>query len=174
MIRDATLTDAERIAEIYNYFIAETVVSFEEETLGAKQIAERIQDKVNAGFPWLVYERAGLVVGYAYAGPWHPRCAYRKSVETSIYLSHDIGGRGIGSQLYGELISRLRQLGFHTLIGGIALPNEASVALHEKFGFRRAAYYQEVGFKFGRWIDVGYWQLMLEETKQDNCVQLLH
>ena len=98
------------------------------------------------------------VVGYAYAGRWHDRSAYRYSVETTIYLDADHLGKSIGSGLYAALLQQLKERGMHVAIGGIALPNPGSVALHEKLGFRKVAHYGEVGFKFNRWIDVGYWQ----------------
>jgi phosphinothricin acetyltransferase len=95
-------------------------------------------------------------VGYAYASPWAGRCSYRFSVETTIYLNVKAKGRGIGSELYSELIKKLKALNYHVIIGSITLPNEASVALHEKFGFEKVAHYKEIGFKYNRWLDVGY------------------
>src|SRR5690606_39143142 len=99
--------------------------------------------------------------GYAYAARWKGRCAYRYSVESTIYL--DLGARrgGIGTVLYAALLERLRSRGYHAVIGGIALPNDASVRLHEQLGFRKVAHFPEVGFKLGRWVDVGYWQIIL-------------
>jgi len=102
------------------------------------------------------------LLGYCYASKWKGRCAYRYSVESTVYLSPDATGKGIGSKLYGTLLAELRQRQFHTVIGGIALPNPASVALHEKLGFEKVAQFRQVGNKFGRWIDVGYWQLLLQ------------
>jgi phosphinothricin acetyltransferase len=108
-----------------------------------------------------VAEEAGRVVGYAYATRWRARAAYRYSSEITVYLAHDVGGRGIGTLLYGRLFPLLEARGLHAIMGGIALPNEASVRLHERFGMRKVAHFHEVGFKFGRWIDVGFWQRVL-------------
>ena len=158
MIRVATSQDADAIAAIYNYYIVNTVITFEEIEVNTEQMANRIE-KVSAKYPWLVYEHGGCVVGYAYASDWRERSAYRFSAESTIYLDKDHGGRGIGMTLYSELMRRLQAQGVHTVLGGIALPNAASIALHEKLGFSKTAHLQQVGFKHERWIDVGYWQL---------------
>ncbi len=100
--------------------------------------------------------------GYAYASEWKSRCAYRYSVETTVYLHPDARGKGIGTLLYQELIRKLSKLELHAAIGGIALPNDASVALHEKIGFKKAAHFKQVGYKFNKWVDVGYWELILK------------
>ena len=124
-------------------------------------MSRRIDEVRSASLPWLIAEEGGQVVGYAYARPWHSRSAYRFSAEIAVYLAADRTGRGIGSQLYDRLFPILQARGIHAAMGGIALPNAASVALHEKFGLRKVAQFQEVGFKFDRWIDVGYWQRRL-------------
>jgi phosphinothricin acetyltransferase len=160
-IRAATLADADAVAGIYNHYVTNTVVTFEEAVLPPAEIAKRIETVWSASLPWLVAEVDGQVAGYAYAGKWHGRSAYRFSVEITVYLAHDQTGRGLGSKLYDRLFPMLREREIHAVIGGIALPNEASVALHEKFGLERVAFFKEVGFKFGRWIDVGYWQRTL-------------
>ncbi len=160
MIRLASKADASQVAGIYNHYIENTVVSFEEQAVSEKEIAARI-DAVIPSFPWLIYEEGDQILGYAYASRWHGRCAYRYSAESSVYLDASAVGRGVGSALYERLLNELRAMELHTVIGGIALPNPASVALHEKFGFKKVAHYEEVGFKFDRWIDVGYWQLKL-------------
>ena len=113
-------------------------------------------------FPLLVYVEKDFVLGYAYATRWKARPAYKYSAESSIYLATEVQGRGIGTQLYKGLLNELKHLGIHTVIGGIALPNEASIALHEKLGFVKAAHFKEVGFKHSRWVDVAYWQLRFE------------
>jgi len=115
---------------------------------------------------WFVAERAGEVVGYSYATSWRPRAAYRHSAETTVYLAPGEAGRGIGSALYQYLISALSDQQIHAIIGGIALPNPASVALHEKFGFHKVAHFEQVGFKLGRWVDVGYWQRILHTSPE--------
>lgn len=161
MIRSATPADAAAIAGIYNYYITDTIVTFEETTVTGGEMAGRIAAVLGAGHPWLVVEDQGAVVGYAYASAWKGRCAFRFSLETTVYLQHGAMGRGLGAALYRQLIARLRELKYHVAIGGIALPNDASVRLHEKLGFRKVAHFTEVGYKFGRWLDVGYWELLL-------------
>src|SRR4029450_10891594 len=111
--------------------------------------------------PCLVAESGAGVVGYAYATKWKARSAYRFSVETTVYLAAGLGRRGLGSRLYEELFRVLKEKGVHAAIGGIALPNDASVALHEKFGMRKVAHFEQVGFKFGKWVDVAYWERIL-------------
>jgi phosphinothricin acetyltransferase len=160
-IRSATGDDAAAVAAIYNPYIANTIITFEEEPVAAGEIARRIEDVHAKSLPWLIAESDGAVVGYAYGTRWQPRCAYRLSAEVTVYLASDQGGRGIGSALYTHLFAALRRCDVHAVIGGIALPNDASIALHEKFGFKKVAHFEEVGFKFNRWIDVGYWQRML-------------
>lgn len=160
MIRSATPDDAAAICAIYNPYIAQTTITFEEQPVSTEEMRTRIAD-VTSTLPWLAYEKEGTIVGYAYATRWRPRAAYRFAVETTVYLSPECRRRGIGRQLYTELLDRLRTLGMHVAIGGIALPNEASVALHETLGFRKVAHFEHVGFKFGRWIDVGYWERLV-------------
>jgi phosphinothricin acetyltransferase len=157
-IRDATVADGAPIADIYNYYIDETIVTFEEDRVDRIEMARRIRDVQLAGLPWLVAEQAGRVLGYAYAATWRARVAYRYCTETTVYLDRGHFGQGLGSALYEALFAALQDSGMHVLLGCIALPNDASIALHEKFGMRKVAHFEEVGFKFGRWIDVGYWQ----------------
>ena len=160
-IRPATPADAARICAIYNHYVTTTTVSFEEQAVTEPEMAQRIADVDTAGLPWLVLEIDGALAGYAYATKWRVRPAYRHSVESSVYLDHAYAGRGLGRTLYGALLDRLRERGLHVVIGGIALPNDASAGLHEALGFRKVAHFSEVGRKFGRWLDVGYWELKL-------------
>lgn len=159
--RDATAADADAIVGIYNHYVATTVISFEEDAVTELAMRERIAEIQKAGLPWLVATLDGEMVAYAYASNWRVRAAYRFSVESTVYVDKDYSGRGLGTAVYSALIERLRQAGRHVVIGGIALPNDASVALHEKMGSRKVAHFAEVGLKFDRWIDVGYWQLKL-------------
>jgi phosphinothricin acetyltransferase len=161
VIRSATSSDADSIARIYNHYILNTIITFEEQTVSAQEIAGRIAEANSASLPWLVAEQDGQIVGYAYASKWKGRSAYRFSVESSAYLDPNAVGNGYGTKLYEHLFASLRECGIHLVIGGIALPNPASVALHEKFGLKKVAHFNEVGFKFEKWIDVGYWQLKL-------------
>lgn len=160
-IRKVKESDAERVAEIYDYYVAETCATFETETIGAAEMARRIRDTLGIPLPWLVAEAQGHVVGYAYASKWKGRCAYRYAVETTIYLHPESTGAGIGSVLYRALIDAVRAASMRTAIGGIALPNDASIRLHERLGFHKVGHFERVGYKQERWIDVGYWQLQL-------------
>jgi len=159
-IRGVTPEDAEAIRRIYNHYITKTVITFEEAEVSADEMARRIAN-VTEKFPWLVLEREGEVLGYAYTAPWHTRSAYRHSVESTIYLDPSATGQGLGLPLYKNLLDQLRLRPIHTVLASIALPNEASVGLHEKCGFEKVAHYKQIGFKFGRWVDVGHWQLMM-------------
>ena len=159
MLRHCTTSDAPAIVRIYNFYIRETVVTFEEEPVTAAEMADRIA-AVTALYPWLVWEEAGAIAGYAYATPWKSRTAYRHSVEATVYLDLEMVGKGLGTSLYRALLQELRQLNVHTVIGGAALPNAASVALHEKLGFTKVAEFPEVGRKHGKWVDVAYWQMV--------------
>jgi phosphinothricin acetyltransferase len=163
-VRAATALDAARLCAIYNHYVTTTTVSFEEEPVAPADMARRIDDVAAAGLPWLVLEADGVLVGYAYATKWRVRAAYRSSVESTIYLDPAHTGRGHGRLLYGALLAALRDRGLHVVIGGIAQPNAGSVALHERLGFRKVAHFAEIGMKFGRWVDVGYWELRLDLT----------
>jgi L-amino acid N-acyltransferase YncA len=165
MIRPAGIGDAESIARIYNHYVLNTVATFEEQTVSVAEMAKRIEDVQSASFPWLVCERANQTVGYAYAGKWHHRSAYRYSTECTVYLDPTVRGQGLATALYEALFAILHKKQMHTVIAVIALPNEASVALHEKFGLQQVAHLKEVGFKFNRRIDVGYWQIVLQAKK---------
>jgi phosphinothricin acetyltransferase len=160
-IRTATPEDADAITSIYNHYVAHTVVTFEEEPVRADDMRRRMKDVFASSLPWLVAESDGRIAGYAYATKWKARSAYRFSAETTVYLADGLGKQGLGTRLYDELFRRLKGQGIHAAIGGIALPNEASVALHEKFGMRKVAHFEQVGFKFGKWVDVAYWERIL-------------
>lgn len=158
--REVRAADAPRIAAIYNHYVRETVVTFEEEPVAEAEMARRIAETA-AAYPWLVWEDGDGLAGYAYASSWKRRSAYRHTAECTIYLAPGRTGRGIGRALYPALIEAMRGRGLHAAIGGISLPNPASIALHEKLGFVPIGRFGQVGFKFGRWVDVGYWELML-------------
>ncbi len=160
MIREARLGDAEAICGIYNNYIETSTATFEEIPVSAGEMAERIRT-ITDDYPWFVYEIGGALAGYTYARRWRDRASYRNTVETGTYIDKKFIGKGIGTELKRALLDALRSRGFHTVISGIALPNPASVALCEKFGFKKVAHFREVGYKHNKWIDVGYWQLML-------------
>ena len=168
MIRNAVLEDASAIAKIYNHYIEKTDVTFEMEMVDSNEIQQRIQNTLAGGHPWLVKLNAkSEVVGYAYAGRWRARAASRATVESAIYVSHDQTGQGIGRALYETLLDRLQEAGnVRVVIGVIAVPNDASVALHHKLGFKEAGLYREVGRKFDRWIDVLSLQLKMSEWRK--------
>ncbi|HYJ31228.1 MAG TPA: arsinothricin resistance N-acetyltransferase ArsN1 family B [Allosphingosinicella sp.] len=155
--RLATPDDAAAIAAIYAPYVTDTFVSFEAEAPDQAEMRRRIESG-GALHPWLVAEADGRIAGFASASPFRPRAAYRFAVETSVYLDPAQHGRGLGRSLYERLLGLLERQGFAQAIGAISLPNEASVRLHEALGFARAGVYRQVGWKCGRWLDVGLWQ----------------
>jgi L-amino acid N-acyltransferase YncA len=161
IIRQVETKDAKAITAIYNFYIKNSTITFEEELLTVEEMAARI-GSISSLYPYFVAEDNGIVVGYAYATQWKARSAYRFSAEVTIYLHCELRGKGIGSALFSAFVEEMRKTDLHVLVGGIAQPNEASVALHEKFGFKKVAQFEEIGFKFGKWIDVGYWELKLK------------
>ena len=161
-IRVATAADAEAVAAIYAPYVMQTAISFEETAPSPAEMAARMA-KVLPTHPFLVFEESGRILGYAYGGAHNERAAYRWSANVSVYVAVDAHRRGIGRALYARLIDMLRRQGFHSLYGGITLPNAKSVGLHEAMGFTHVGIYREVGFKFGRWHDVGYWRLGLSD-----------
>ena len=161
MIRVVEPKDAKAINNIYNYYIENTTITFEEVLLTPSEMESRISI-ISTEFPYYVYEEDGEVLGYAYANTWKSRSAFRFSVESTIYLKNGLGGRGIGRKLYTQLIKELRARGVHSVIGGITIPNPGSVKLHENIGFTKLGQFHEVGYKKEMWIDVGYWELLLK------------
>ncbi|WP_237058182.1 arsinothricin resistance N-acetyltransferase ArsN1 family B [Microbulbifer sediminum] len=165
MIRSVDSADAKAVAEIYNHYIANSCATFEEQPVCADEMQRRFAAVAAQGLPWLVAENESAeLVGYAYATGWRARSAYRHSVEVTVYVSHTELSCGWGRQLYDALFAKLEDLPVHVAIGGITLPNPASVALHERFGMKKVAHFEQVGKKFGQWIDVGYWQRLLEDA----------
>ena len=162
MTRHVKITDAEQICNIYNHYVIHSTATFEEEEVTEDEMRIRIK-QLTRRFPWLVYEVENELKGYAYATDWKPRTAYRYSAETTVYVKPDSIGKGIGATLYQQLISEMKTLSYQTLVGGIALPNNSSIALHEKLNFKKVAHFQRIGFKLNQWVDVGYWQLLLEQ-----------
>jgi len=159
-VRPATEADAAACAAIYAPYVTGTAVSFEEEPPSTAEMARRIK----SAHDWLVLESDGRVVGYAYAGTFHPRAAYRWACEVSVYLDASHTRRGGGRALYEVLLPRLKERGFRVAIGGMTLPNPGSVRLHQAFGFEPVGTYKKIGFKFGRWHDVAWTQLMLNDS----------
>src|SRR6476660_7400218 len=160
-IRDADpQRDAAACAEISAPHVESSAVSFEERVPGAEEMAARIE-RYGAGHAWLVAERDGEVVGYAYATAFNERPAYRWSASVSVYIDEEARAQGVGRALYEALFDRLRERGFRTACAGITLPNEASVGLHEHLGFELVGVNREIGWKQGAWRDVGWYQLEL-------------
>ncbi|MDP5040021.1 MAG: GNAT family N-acetyltransferase [Paraglaciecola sp.] len=161
-IRQATEEDAKGIAEIYNEYVLNSVVTFEEQIVEPSIMASRIKAIQALGLPWLVAVDECLnIIGYAYASQWKTRSAYAQSVEITVYLTEECQSKGWGSNLYQRLFTLLKAKGVHVVIAGIALPNPASIALHKKFNMKKVGHFEQVGRKFNRWIDVAYWQGIL-------------
>ncbi|MDR1437006.1 MAG: GNAT family N-acetyltransferase [Candidatus Symbiothrix sp.] len=162
MLREVKISDAARIAEIYNYYIENTIATFVKEKVSVEETEKRIAAILQKAYPYLVYEMGGMVAGYAYVNNWRPLSGYDITLETTIYLDPRFTGNGAGSRLYAELIGRAKKRGIHSLIGVLSLPNDASRKLHAKMGFQLAGVFRETGWKFNRLIDVEFWQLRLD------------
>ena len=165
-IRLATERDAEQVAAIYAPNVTDSIISFELEPPTAHQMRRRLQDTLQR-YPWLVCERQGRVLGYAYAGAHSSRPAYQWSVDVSVYVHEEAHRTGVGRALYTALIAALNLQGFYNAYAGATLPNPASVGLHESVGFRPVGVYRGVGYKLGAWHDVGWWHLSLRERVAD-------
>jgi L-amino acid N-acyltransferase YncA len=163
-LRLARPEDFDAIAAITNHYIRTTAIHFGYEATTAGELRTTWQEGPH---PWLVTENGGEVAGYAKAGVFRARAAYRWITETGIYLAPDRCGRGLGRPLYSRLLAVLRAQGFHGAVGGIALPNAASVALHERLGFVAAGCIPRAGRKFDRWHDVGFWYLGLQPPEHE-------
>ncbi|MEM8652046.1 MAG: arsinothricin resistance N-acetyltransferase ArsN1 family B [Pseudomonadota bacterium] len=156
-IRPGELSDAEGVREIYADIVENTAISFEIDVPDVDEMAQRIEN-VSKSHVFLVAEHASQILGYAYGSFFRPRKAYEKSAEVTVYVHKDMHGKGIGRRLYEALFEVLAEKGFHTALAGIALPNDASVALHKSLGFTTVGVFREVGFKFDKWHDVEWWQ----------------
>ena len=159
-IRSATAADAPAILSIYAPIVRDTIISFETEVPTVQEMADRIATTLKT-HPYLVAEVDGSVTGYAYASQHRARSAYKWSVDVTVYVASERRRSGVARALYGRLLPILAERHFHAAFAGIALPNPASVGLHEAMGFAPVGIYREVGFKFGRWCDVGWWQRLL-------------
>lgn len=159
--------DSAACAAIYAPLVSASATSFEDVPPDAAVFARRIE-AVSARYPWLVAEVDGAVAGYAYASPHRERAAYRWAVESAVYIGADHRGRGVGKRLYTALFELLARQGLRTVCAGVTLPNDASVALHESCGFEPVGIYRRIGYKHGRWHDVGWWQLELPAEDGDH------
>jgi len=159
-VRNAVESDAQPICDIYNGYVLGTTITFEQHAIAVPDMAARIKD-VSAKYPWLVADSDKGILAYAYATRWRSRAAYDRTVESTIYVRSDATGSGIGFPLYLALLEELRGRSVHAVVGCIALPNPGSVAFHERCGFKKVALFPEVGRKLDRWVDVGFWQVLL-------------
>ena len=166
MIRVAKPADAAAILDIYAPYIRDASITFETEVPSVTDFESRIQLYLE-NYPWLVYEKNGRIAGYAYSSKYRERVAYQWSIECSVYVHDDHHRSGIASALYTRLFSILKGQGFTTIYAVINLPNEPSVALHENMGFKYFATYEKAGYKLGKWKNVGWWQLQLNEYLQE-------
>jgi len=162
MIRSVKLEDAEAITTIYNYYIKNTIATFEEVEIDVEEMKSRIS-KIICKYPFIVFEEDDQILGFAYSDVWKTRKAYKNTTETTVYLNPESVNKGIGTRLYNDLLNQLKVLNFHAVIGVISLPNEGSIVLHERFEFEKVAHFKEVGYKFNKWIDVGFWELMIKK-----------
>ena len=161
-IRECTPLDAEQICEIYNYYIKTSIATFEVEPIDSNTMLARIKKVINE-YPWLVACEGEKIIGYAYASRWKERRAYNRSVESTVYIREGQNGKGVGSLLYKVLLEELSKLKLHCVVAGISLPNQGSIALHEKMGFKKAGQFSQIGRKFNNWVDVGYWEYLIQE-----------
>lgn len=158
MIRSFNINDTQTLLEIYNYYVLNTTATFDIEPLSLKVFKEKLIN-INAQYPFIVYEENDEILGYAYGSRFRPKPAYNYVAESTVYVRHNAHGKQIGTKLYAELLRLLKETNLHTVLGVLTIPNEASIKLHEKFGFEQVANLKEVGLKFGEWQNVGIWQL---------------
>ena len=161
-VRDFAQRDVAPANALTNWYIEHTAVHFDLDTSSDAAFEATWQQSGDQTYPWLTAEVQERFAGYAKAGLWRGRTAYGFTCETGVYVARGMEGKGVGRALYAELLPRLRALGFHAVVAGMTLPNAASIALHESVGFERIGVFREVGRKFDRWHDVGFWQLNLE------------
>lgn len=160
MVRPFKIEDIQQLLDIYNYYVLNTVVTFDIEPLIFETFLEKIT-RINNDFPVIVFEKEKKILGYAYGSKWRAKPAYKYTVESTIYVKYGEHGKQIGTHLYTSLLDFFKQENYNTVLGGVTLPNDASVKLHEKFGFKKVAHFKEVGLKFEQWLDVGFWQLKI-------------
>ncbi len=160
MIRCVESKDAARITEIYNEYVRHTTVTFELDAVSLQEMEQRIR-QISSRYPYLVYEKDGCVVGYCYVHGWKERKAYEHTVETTVYLDPLYIRQGAGTLLMKSLIEKCRMAGFHALVACITEENDGSIALHEKLGFKKVSHFKEVGYKFGKWLGIVDYELLI-------------
>lgn len=158
MIRNLDVNDTQALLDIYNYYVLNSNVTFDIEAVSFETFKSKIL-LINSEYPFIIFEEGRDLLGFAYGSRFRPKPAYNHTVESTVYVKHDAHGKKIGTQLYATLLKMLKQQGFHTVVGVLTLPNEASVKLHNKFGFKQAGQLNEVGRKFDVWQNIGMWQL---------------
>jgi L-amino acid N-acyltransferase YncA len=163
-IRQVTLNDAKDICDIYNYYVENTAVTFETAAVSVDEMKQRIAGCLNEGSLYYVGEVEGKITGYCYLHNWNNRSAYSLTKEITIYLNKKQTGKGLGTALYRHLFDEIYKTDIHVIIAGICIPNERSVRLHEKFGLKQVSDMKELGWKFGKWHDVGHWQLIINKS----------
>lgn len=163
MIRAVTYSDAGRIAEIYGYYVVNTPTTFELEPPSSADMEKKIRDLEAEGYPWLVYEDDGAVLGYAYASRFREREAYRYTVEVSVYLDLEARGKRIGRELMDRLLEKVREMGFYTVVSIVTTPNERSERLFRSLGFQYVGTFRNIGYKLGAWRSVSQYSLQLKE-----------
>ncbi len=159
-IRKVRPADAAAIAAIYNHYVLETTVSFEFQPVAVREMRRRIAE-ISQSYPYYVCEEGGAVVGYCYAHAWKERPAYAQTFETTVYVAPGCRGRGIGRMLMERLVADCRAAGCHALVACITAENLQSIAFHSRLGFARASLFRQVGRKFGRWLDVVDYEMLL-------------
>lgn len=160
MIRPVTINDAQELLDIYNYYVLNTTANFDIEALTLETFTNKL-NQIIKDYPYIIYEENNEILGYAYGSRFRPRRAYDYVAESTVYVKHTAHGKQIGTKLYLELIRLLKETNLHTVLGVLTIPNDASIRLHEKLGFEQVANLKEVGMKFGKWQNVGIWQLKL-------------
>ena len=160
MIRPVQLKDASALANLYNYYVINTTITFEEAPINKEEMGNRIQNHSHEHH-WMVVDLDNKIVGFAFANSWKNRSAYRFTKEISVYIAPDHQRNGWGKQLYTKLLKILQKEGIHTVLAGITIPNESSIRFHESMGFEKVAHFKETGFK-KKWLDVGYWEKKLD------------
>ena len=161
MIRPVQLKDASALADLYNYYVINTTITFEETPINKEEMGNRIQNH-SPEHHWMVVDLDNKIVGFAFANSWKNRSAYRFTKEISVYVAPDHQRNGWGKQLYTKLLMILQKEGIHTVLAGITIPNESSIRFHESMGFEKVAHFKETGFKLKKWLDIGYWEKKLD------------
>jgi phosphinothricin acetyltransferase len=161
-IRLATRIDCIEILKIYQYYVLNTAITFEYDVPSLEEIENRMKS-IQSKYPYLVAEENNQLVGYAYANDFRHKSAYQWSPESTIYIHKDFHRNGIGKALYIKLFEALKKQGFYNVFGGVSLPNEASVKLHQRLGFKEIGVYENIGYKFGKWHSTKWFQLVLNK-----------